>query len=157
MPPTNLRFQTSPKSAQKEAAPLCPPNPPQGSTSPPMWSDLAPSGSSPLFVLAYLRTIKLFLLSFSFKIVFLGCVPLFSYRDSKGHHREPSCPLRVSHPFTNPCVQTNRRAPSQTRLPKRTHALVNYRAPWDQCTRPWCTPHADTPQSLGHFIFGQTP
>jgi hypothetical protein len=30
------------------------------------------------------------------KITFLGCVPLFSYRLSKGHHREPSHPLGVS-------------------------------------------------------------
>jgi hypothetical protein len=96
-----------------------------------------------------------------FKYSFLGCAPLFSYRDSKGHHHEPSHPLGVSHPFTNPCVQMNHHAPSwtqspkriimppsQTQSPKQTHALINHHAPWDRHTQPWCTPHVDTPNLL---------
>jgi hypothetical protein len=49
---------------------------------------------------------ELILLSLFFKYSFLGCVPLFSYRDSKGHHREPSHPLGVLCPFVNPCVHS---------------------------------------------------
>jgi hypothetical protein len=59
-------FQTSPKSSQKKLAQLFPSNPPQGSTSLPMLSDLVPWGSSPFFI--YLRTIELFFLSFSSNI-----------------------------------------------------------------------------------------
>jgi hypothetical protein len=59
-----------------------------------------------------------FFLSLSSKSSSLGCAPLFSYRDSKGHHRELSHPLEVSRPFTNPFVQRNRCAPSWTWLPK---------------------------------------
>jgi hypothetical protein len=35
-------FHTSPKLAQKKLSQLCPPNPPQGNTCPPLWSDLDP-------------------------------------------------------------------------------------------------------------------
>jgi hypothetical protein len=55
-----------------------------------------------------------------FKCTFIGCAPLFSYMDSKCHHRKPSRPLCVSHPsadqrtqnesvhtFTDPCTQAN--------------------------------------------------
>ena len=44
MPPTNLHFPKFAKSSQEILSQLCPLNPPQGNTIPPMWSDLSPWG-----------------------------------------------------------------------------------------------------------------
>jgi hypothetical protein len=65
-----------------------------------------------------LRTAKLSCSPWLPSSAFFGCVPLFSYRESKGHHRRPSRPLGVSGSFTKPSFETNRHAPSQTRSPK---------------------------------------
>jgi hypothetical protein len=69
----------------------------------------------PQFFLASELCLRLSLLFFFQKLLsFLGCVPLCSYMDSKGHQCESSHPLGVSCPFVNHHTQMNCRAPSWT-------------------------------------------
>jgi len=113
MPHPDL-WQDFPKLIPKKVAPNLFIESPQGNTSPPMWSNLDSWASLPLFVQVCLRITEMIFLSLLFKYVFLGCAPLFSYMDSKGHHHESSHPLVFSCLFMNHHNQKNRHAPSQT-------------------------------------------
>jgi hypothetical protein len=78
------------------------------------------------------------------KYSFLGCAPLFSYMDSKGHHHEPLHPLGVS--WTNvpkpSCPFMDLVHPNELVFPL-TIAYLGTNVP-----QPWCAPHVDVPQPL---------
>jgi hypothetical protein len=103
------------------------------------------------------QNLELILLSLLFKSSFLGCAPLFSYMDSKGHHHESSHPLGVSCPFMNHHTQTNHHTPSWTHVPQMNPCALIITSLGTNTPQPWCTPHVDAPQplwctpSLGHF------
>jgi hypothetical protein len=70
---------------------------------------------------------------------------------------EPMFPNEFSCPLMDLVSQMNHHSPSWTQSPKQTHEIVIHRAPWDRFSQPWCAPHPDAPQSLGHFILRQVP
>jgi len=161
---TKTYDKDSPKSPQKKVAITLSTKSPQGSTSPPMWSELAPWGSSPLFNQVCLKIVELILLSLLCNISFLGCAPLFSYMDSKGHHHESSRPLSVLRPLTNHQSQMNHRTTLWTRCAQTNPCAHQLSRPLGP-THPniGCTPHADVPQPLGapnlvlRLMFGKSP
>jgi hypothetical protein len=82
----------------------------------------------PQFFLALEPFLNLFSPNILPKYAFLGCAPLCSYRDSKGHQCETSRPLGVS-------------------FPSRTHTQTTHRTPsWTWCTQ--TSPHAHQPSCL---------
>jgi hypothetical protein len=124
MPPTDLCFHTSPKSPRVSHP----------------WLLVFHLGSSA----SVLPCLRIFPSDFSLQIscqnlAFLGCAPLCSYRDSKGHQCETSCPLGVSCPFVNP-HSNDSSCPCGLGAPKQACAPINRHVSWTDMPHPWVCP-----------------